>query len=245
MGEASLNSLSKGKMKKLFLLALCTVPLFFVACHNQADPKVNEIKYERETGTVISSHVSLIVNMLKDTLPPRYKEHSIDTMMGKGGMPDFTDDGLSWLMSNGGNPQAQTVTNCVIPNLTSMFTASSNWPGSFFTFNAPNIYAPIVPQCLGSSYVPWIMSDNQRYAWKCTSPAVRNLIISYLNMYVSAITPAPATPIFCSVSGLDFGGINYNKYIGAMLNIYIDSGSGQPILYEIVLTRGGPGPICP
>lgn len=231
-------------MKKSFLVVFL-FSLFCFSCQDQTTPKVNEVKFTRDTGSVVKSHVTLIVKMLTDSLPPGFQSPASDTSMGRGGMPDFTDDGLSWLISNGGSPQAQIVTNCVIPNLNNMFAASNNWPGTFFTFNAPNIYSPIPAQCLGSIYVPWIMSDNQRYAWKCTSPSVRNLVVSFLNMYVSAITPPPATPIYCSVSGLDFAGTNYNKYVGAMLNIYIDSSTGQPVLYEIVLTRGAPGPICP
>ncbi|NQW29687.1 MAG: hypothetical protein HQ472_04160 [Ignavibacteria bacterium] len=243
-------------MKKLIVLLLLWVLIYGVACEKKAQEPASSpgVSTGLIIDTVVTSDDSTKPNpstMFADVVAtgdtrslPSGSASAVDTTMGKGGLPDFTDDGLSWFISNGGAPNSGIVTNCVIPRLNQFFADAANWPGTWFTFTAPDISVPIGPQCITGTYVDWNVTTNQRFAWKCTSPSVNADVINVLTQYSAALVTQPAAPFQLIIQNLDFGSMNYAPYVGVVLTKYMHT-DGTSYLWMVNLTRNPPGPICP
>lgn len=152
-----------------------------------------------------------------------------------GNMPDFTDDGLSMLVSRAGRANPVYVSTCVRSYFNAFFGTLSG-PIESITFVACDPLGDIAEACDNGVMGPWTLTSNQKTAWKNTSVEVRGKVLTMLQAYKAAISTEANVWFPCIIRGLDFGGTNVSPYTDVVIRV-IQRADGSTYEWWVELKR--------
>ncbi|NQW29688.1 MAG: hypothetical protein HQ472_04165 [Ignavibacteria bacterium] len=211
------------------VLTLIVLGVLFVPLYAQGQ---DETAVTYSTTTEVISNSEILSGESARVQARVQIENNIPPQMFTGGLPDFTDDGLSWLVSRAGRAAPVYVSTCV-KNYFNQFYATLTGAPTSGTFRACSPTGDIAQACDLGTVMEWSMTANQKVAWNATPTAVRLQFAAALVSYKTALSVSGAAWFPFIVKGLDYSGTETAPYTSVDIVAVTTTAAGT---YEWIVT---------